>query len=109
MRKIFLYSLILISFLAKAQEKEKDKDLPKGNDSFAEKKYDEAETFLIEAKTFLIAQNLMIERTSNATKLGHLFLQKGELEKAVMIINETVNPGHGRSSSRDIAHNPFVR
>jgi len=29
--------------LAKAQEKEKDKDLPKGNDSFVEKKYTDAE------------------------------------------------------------------
>lgn len=44
MKKIFLYSLMLISFLAKAQEKkEKDKNLPKGNDSFVEKKYAEAE------------------------------------------------------------------
>ena len=43
MKKLLLYSLILISFLAKAQDKEKDKDLPKGNDSFAEKKYADAE------------------------------------------------------------------
>jgi tetratricopeptide (TPR) repeat protein len=38
-----LYSLLLISFLAKAQEKKKDKNLPKGNDSFVEKKYADAE------------------------------------------------------------------
>jgi hypothetical protein len=37
MRKLFLYSLVLISFLAKAQKKEKDTDLPKGNDAFVEK------------------------------------------------------------------------
>jgi tetratricopeptide (TPR) repeat protein len=43
MKNILLYSLILISFLAKAQEKEKDKNLPKGNDAFAEKKYADAE------------------------------------------------------------------
>ncbi len=43
MKNIILYSLILISFLAKAQNKEKDKNLPKGNDSFVEKKYADAE------------------------------------------------------------------
>ncbi|WP_291130533.1 tetratricopeptide repeat protein [Flavobacterium sp. UBA7682] len=43
MKKILLYSLILISFLAKAQEKGKDKNLPKGNESFVEKKYADAE------------------------------------------------------------------
>lgn len=43
MKKLLLYSLMLISFLAQAQDKEKDKDLPKGNDSFVEKKYDDAE------------------------------------------------------------------
>ena len=43
MKKLLLYSLILISFLAKAQDKEKDNHLPKGNESFAEKKYADAE------------------------------------------------------------------
>lgn len=44
-RKIYLIltSILLIPFLAKAQEKEKDKDLPKGNGSFVEKKYADAE------------------------------------------------------------------
>lgn len=43
MRKIVLYSLLLISFLAKAQKKEKDNNLPKGNEAFIEKKYADAE------------------------------------------------------------------
>lgn len=43
MKKIVLYCLLLISFLAKAQNKEKDKNLPKGNESFVEKKYADAE------------------------------------------------------------------
>jgi len=43
MKKLLLYSLMLISFLGQSQEKEKDKDLPKGNDSFIEKKYSDAE------------------------------------------------------------------
>lgn len=40
---VTLIFIFLISFLAKAQDKEKDKNLPKGNDSFAEKKYADAE------------------------------------------------------------------
>ncbi len=43
MKKIVLYSLLLISFLAKAQKKEKDNNLPKGNEAFIEKKYADAE------------------------------------------------------------------
>ncbi len=43
MKKLLLHSFILLSFLAKAQEKDKDKNLPKGNESFVEKKYADAE------------------------------------------------------------------
>ena len=43
MKKLFIYSFLLVSFLAKAQEKERDNHLPKGNENFAEKKYDAAE------------------------------------------------------------------
>lgn len=41
MRKLLLYGFLLLSFAMQAQEK--DKDLPKGNDSFVEKKYTDAE------------------------------------------------------------------
>jgi tetratricopeptide (TPR) repeat protein len=41
MKKLLLYSFLLLSVAIHAQEK--DKDLPKGNDSFAEKKYADAE------------------------------------------------------------------
>ena len=43
MKKILLYGLLVTSFLAKAQEKEADKNLPQGNETFTEKKYAEAE------------------------------------------------------------------
>ena len=41
MKRIVIYSLILISFVANAQEK--DGNLPKGNEAFAQKKYADAE------------------------------------------------------------------
>ncbi|MDI9256024.1 MULTISPECIES: tetratricopeptide repeat protein [Flavobacterium] len=43
MKTLFTYTLILLSFWAQAQKKEKDKNLPQGNEAFAEKKYAEAE------------------------------------------------------------------
>ena len=43
MKKILLYGLLVTSFLAKAQEKEADKNLPQGNEAFVEKKYADAE------------------------------------------------------------------
>jgi CHAT domain-containing protein len=54
------------------------------------KKYSEAEKFLLDAKTFYLAQNLMVERTSNAIFLGELFLKKGELEKAKMELTDGI-------------------
>lgn len=41
MKKLFLYALLTFSFAISAQEK--DRNLPKGNDDFKEKKYAEAE------------------------------------------------------------------
>lgn len=41
MKKLFLYALLTLSFAISAQEK--DKNLPKGNQEFKDKKYDEAE------------------------------------------------------------------
>lgn len=41
MKKLFLYTVLTFSFAISAQEK--DKNLPKGNDDFKEKKYAEAE------------------------------------------------------------------
>jgi CHAT domain-containing protein len=54
------------------------------------KKYEEAGKYLLEAKAFLVTQKLMIERTTNATQLGHLYLQRGELEKAKTELTEAI-------------------
>ena len=41
MKQLIVYSLLLVSFVTFAQQK--DKFLPKGNEAFAEKKYADAE------------------------------------------------------------------
>lgn len=43
MNKLILYSVLLISFWATAQKKEKDTYLPKGDEAFVEKKFSAAE------------------------------------------------------------------
>ena len=57
------------------------------------KKFDEAEKYLIEAKTFLLAQKLMLERTTNATHLGHLYVKKESLDKAKTELTEAIELG----------------
>ena len=61
MKKLFLYPFLLLTFLAKAQEK--DKDLPKGNDAFIEKKYADAEAdFRISQSKNPIKQTLFLKQ-----------------------------------------------
>ena len=57
------------------------------------KKYDEADKYLTEAKTFLLSQKLMVERTTNATHLGHLYVKKGDLTKAKIELTEAIELG----------------
>lgn len=70
MKKLFLYSLILLSFVAKSQEK--DKDLPKGNDAFADKKYADAEA------NFRISQSKNPKKAIASYNLGNAIYRQNQ-------------------------------
>ena len=70
MRKLFLYSLILISVVAKAQEK--DKDLPKGNEAFVEKKFADAEA------DFRISQSKNPKKAIASYNLGNSIYRQNQ-------------------------------
>jgi tetratricopeptide (TPR) repeat protein len=70
MRKIVAYSLILISFVANAQEK--DKNLPKGNEAFAEKKYADAEA------DFRISQSKNPKKSIASYNLGNSIYRQNQ-------------------------------
>lgn len=75
MKKWLLYSFVLVSFLANAQKKEKDTNLPKGNDSFAEKKYAEAEA------EYRISESKNPKKSTASYNLGNaVYRQKQDAE-----------------------------
>jgi tetratricopeptide (TPR) repeat protein len=75
MKNFFLYSLLLISFSIFAQEKEKDKNLPKGNDAYNDKKFNEAEA------EFRISEAKFKKKAKSSYNLGNsIYKQKQAAE-----------------------------
>ena len=64
MKRILYITLILFQFFATAQEKEKDKHLPEGNDLFAEKNYVDAEA------EYRISQSKFKKKSISSYNLG---------------------------------------
>ena len=76
MKTILTYSLILISFCLNAQQKEKDKFLPKGNEAFEEKNYVDAEA------DYRISQSKFPKKAISGYNLGtSIYKQKQKTQK----------------------------
>jgi tetratricopeptide (TPR) repeat protein len=74
MKKLLLYSFLLLSLAIHAQEK--DKDLPKGNDSFVEKKYADAEA------DYRISESKNPKKTTSSYNLGNAIYKQNQTEEA---------------------------
>lgn len=74
MKKLLLYSFLLISLVLKAQEK--DKDLPKGNDSFADKKYADAEA------DYRVSESKNPKKATASYNLGNAIYKQNQSEEA---------------------------
>lgn len=74
MKKLLLYSFLLISFAIHAQEK--DKNLPKGNDSFSDKKYDEAEA------EYRISESENPKKAIASYNLGNAIYKQNQADEA---------------------------
>jgi len=83
MKKIFLYSLILISFAVRAQEKkEKDTYLPEANAEFAKKNYVDAEA------NYRISRSNFPKKAVSAYNLGNaIYVQKHADEAGLAYLN----------------------
>ena len=99
MKKILLYSLILISFLAKAQEKEKDKDLPKGNDSFVEKKYADAEV------EYRISESKSPKKSIASYNLGNAIYRQNQAGEAKYHYAKALKTAKTRAEKHQALHN----
>lgn len=99
MKKIILFTIILFSFFAKAQKKEKDKTLPKGNEAFAEKKYTEAEA------DYRISQSKFNKKAISTYNLANsIYKQKQVLESKYQYIN-ALKKAKTKTEKHRIYHN----
>jgi uncharacterized protein HemY len=99
MKKIMLYCLILISFLAKAQEKEKDKNLPKGNDAFVEKKYADAEA------EYRISESKNPKKSISSYNLGNAIYRENQTNEAKYHYAKALKNAKTRTEKHRVFHN----
>ena len=97
MRKLFLYSLILISVVAKAQEK--DKDLPKGNEAFVEKKFADAEA------DFRISQSKNPKKAIASYNLGNSIYRQNQAGESKYQFAKAIKLAKTRPEKHSAFHN----
>ena len=74
MNRLIIYGLLLISFVSKAQEK--DKFLPEGNQKFAEKNYVDAEA------NYRVSKSKFPNRTVAAYNLGNAIYKQNNFNES---------------------------
>lgn len=99
MKKTLLYSLLLISFLAKAQEKEKDKNLPKGNESYTEKKYADAEA------EYRISESKNPKKSISSYNLGNAIYRENQASEAKYHYTKALKNAKTRTEKHRAFHN----
>ena len=97
MRKLFLYSLILISVVAKAQEQ--DKNLPKGNEAFVEKKFADAEA------DFRISQSKNPKKAKSSYNLGNSIYRQNQAGESKYQFAKAIKLAKTRPEKHSAFHN----
>ena len=96
---LILTSILLISFFAEAQEKEKDNHLPKGNDSFAEKKYDDAEA------EYRISESKNPKKSIASYNLGNAVYRQNQSGEAKYHYAKALKNAKTRTEKHQAFHN----
>ena len=96
---LILIFLCLFPFLAKAQKKEKDTDLPKGNDSFVEKKYDAAET------EYRISESKNPKKSIASYNLGNAIYRQNQASEAKYHYAKALKNAKSRAEKHQAFHN----
>lgn len=97
MKKLLLYSFLLLSLAIQAQEK--DKDLPKGNDSFAEKKYDDAEA------EYRISESANPKKSISSYNLGNAVYRQNQSGEAKYHYAKALKNAKTREEKHKAFHN----
>jgi tetratricopeptide (TPR) repeat protein len=99
MKNWIIYCILLISFVATAQEKEKDKTLPKGNDSFAEKKYADAEA------DYRISQSKFPKKSVASYNLGNSIYRQKQVAEAKNQFVKAIKEAKTKTEKHRAYHN----
>ena len=97
MKKLFLYSLLLLAFVAKSQEK--DKDLPKGNDNFADKKYADAEA------DYRLSQAKFKKKSIASYNLGTSIYKQNQTAEAKYQFAKAIKDAKTKADKHQAFHN----
>ncbi|WP_293875503.1 tetratricopeptide repeat protein [Flavobacterium sp.] len=94
-----LIFIVLCSFLAKAQDKEKDNHLPKGNDFFVEKRYADAEA------EYRISESKNPKKTIASYNLGNAVYRQNQSSEAKYHYAKALKNAKSRSEKHQAFHN----
>jgi len=99
MKKWLVYSLLLISFFAMAQKKEKDTHLPKGNASFADKNYADAEA------EYRMSESKHPKKGISAYNLGNAIYRQNQATEAKYHYGKAYKNAKTREEKHQALHN----
>lgn len=99
MKRLFIYFLLLTSFCVKAQKKEKDITLPKGNDAFTEKKYPDAEA------DYRISQSKFPKKTIASYNLGNSIYRQKQAAEAKFQFAKAAKTAKTKAEKHKAYHN----
>ncbi|HEX9980624.1 MAG TPA: tetratricopeptide repeat protein [Flavobacterium sp.] len=97
MKKIILYSLLLFSFVLSAQEK--DKDLPRGNESFKGKDYAGAEA------QYRVSQSKFLGKATSSYNLGNSIYRQNQVSEAKSAYLKAIQNARTRPQKHYAFHN----
>lgn len=97
MKKIIIYTFLLISFVAKAQEK--DKFLPKGNDAFEENNYTDAEA------DYRVSQSKFTKKSISSYNLGTAIYKQKKSSEAKYQFAKAITNAKSKTEKHKAFHN----
>lgn len=99
MKRLLIYFLLLTSFFANAQKKEKDITLPEGNEAFAEKKYTNAEA------DYRISQSKFPKKAIASYNLGNSIYRQKQAAEAKFQFAKAIKVAKSKTDKHKAFHN----
>lgn len=99
MKKALLYGFLMLSLLVNAQKKEKDANLPKGNEAFVEKKFNQAEA------EYRVSEAKFEKKAKSSYNLGNAIYKQKQAAEAKYHYVKAVAKAKTRPERHQAYHN----